>query len=367
MPTFSADQLRTLTRDCLQAVAVPPAEAELTARLMVEANLTGHDTHGVRQAPRYVGLIEQGVIAAGAPVEVVRETPTTAVLDAHFNLGFVGATRAAELAIAKCRAMKLSAVGVRNLNHVGRVGAYPELVAAAGLIALVFVNGQGRGVLVTPFGGLAPRLGTNPVGAAFPNPKGPPILLDFATSAVAANKVRQVKSRGQPAGAGWLVRPDGTPTTEPQDFIDGAAMLLPLGGGQGHKGYALGVMVDLLSGVLAGSGTAMTKPRDLNNGTFIICIDPEVFLERSEYEAQVSAYVDYLHDTPTRPGDPPVQVPGEFEARNRAARLEAGIALEPTVWDDVAACARRLGVTVPEPLPAAKPGPVPAPVPRARG
>jgi uncharacterized oxidoreductase len=355
MPTFRAEQLRTLVQSCLETVSVPPDEAALTARLMVEANLTGHDTHGVRQTPRYVGLVEQGVIRAGAPVEVVRETPTTAVLDAHDNLGYVGATRATELAIAKCRQMKLSAVGVRNLDHVGRVGAYPEQIAAAGLIGLVTVNGQGRGVLVTPFGGLAPRLGTNPLGAGFPNPQGPPILLDFATSAVAANKVRQAQSRGLPAGEGWLVRPDGSPTTDPREFTerpadDGRALLLPLGGGQGHKGYALGVMVDLLSGVLAGAGTAMTQPRDLNNGTFVLCIDPEVFLSRPEYDAQVGAYVNYLRATPTAPGAPPVQVPGEYEARHRAARSEGGIELEPPVWAEVAACAQRLGVALPEAL-----------------
>ena len=365
MPTFSAEQLLAVTQACLQAVRVPEDEAALTARLLVEANLTGHDTHGVRQAPRYVGLIEEGIIAAGAPVEVVRETPTTAVLDAHYNLGFVGATRAAELAIAKCRQMKLSAVGVRNLNHVGRVGAYPELIAAAGFVALAYVNGQNRGVQVTPFGGLAPRLGTNPLGAAFPNPKGAPILLDFATSAVAVNKVRQAHSRGKRAGEGWIVLKDGTPTTDPQDFMDGKAMLLPLGGEQGHKGYALAVLVDLLSGVLAGSGTAMAPTRDLNNGTFLICIDPEAFLGRAEYEAQVRAYADYLHATPTRPGAPAVQIPGDYEARNRAERREAGIALEPPVWAEIVACAERLGVPVPAPLPESANTVAPTPRPRA--
>lgn len=350
MPTFAADKLRNLTQACLESVQVPSEEAALTARLMVEANLTGHDTHGVRQTPRYVGLVAEGVIRVGAPVEVVRETPATAVLDAHDNLGYVGATRAAELAIAKCLATGLAAVGVRNLNHVGRVGAYAEMVAAAGLVGLVTVNVQGRGIHVTPFGGLAKRLGTNPLSAAFPNPKGPPILLDFATTAVAGNKVRQAHSRGKPAGPGWFVRPDGSPSTDPQDFVDGNALLLPLGGEQGHKGYALGVMVDLLSGVLAGSGTGLSKPRDLNNGTFLLCVNPDLFLERSEYEAQVGAYVDYLHDTPPAPGAPPVMVPGEYEARNRAARLEAGIELEPPVWADVVACAQAHGVAVPEPL-----------------
>jgi LDH2 family malate/lactate/ureidoglycolate dehydrogenase len=349
MPIFTAEQLRQVVQGCLQAVAVPEEEAALTARLMVEANLTGHDTHGARQTARYVDLIEKGLIAPGAPVTVERETPATAVLDAHFNLGYVGASRATELAIAKCRQFAVSAVGVRNLNHVGRIGAYVEQVAAAGLVGLVYVNAQGRGSLVTPFGGLASRIGTNPLGAAFPNPKGAPILLDFATSAVAANKLRQVHSRGLRAGPGWILRRDGTPSDDPQDFLDGNALLLPLGGAQGHKGYALGVMVDLMGGVLAGAGTAESPSRDLNNGTFLICLDPEAFLGRSEYEAQVAAYVDYLHATPTAPGAPPVLLPGEFEARNRAARLEGGIELESPVWAELAACAERLGVPMPLP------------------
>ncbi len=161
--------------------------------------------------------------------------------------------------------------------------------------------------------------------------------------------MRQAHSRGKPTGEGWIVRKDGTPTTDPQDFLDGMAMLLPLGREQGHKGYALAVMVDLLSGVLAGSGTPETEQPELNNGTFVICIDPAAFCTEAEYAERVARYVDYLHDTPTAPDAPPVMLPGEYEARNRAAREEGGIELEPPVWADIAACAERLGVPVPEP------------------
>ncbi len=348
MPRFTADQLREVISACLIKVAVPDDEAALTARLMVEANLTGHDTHGARQLPRYVNRIQEGVIVPGAPVETVRETPVTAVLDAHYNLGFVGATRATELAIEKCRQSSLSAVGVRNLNHVGRIGAYPEMIAAAGLVGIVTVNAQAHGILVAPFGGLEKRIGTNPFGAAFPNPDGPPILLDFATSAVAANKIRQAHSRGRKAGEGWMQRNDGSPTSDPTDFLEGLAMLLPLGGPQGHKGYALAVMVDLLSGVLAGSGTAVSKEGDLNNGTFVICIDPEAFVERARYDREVAALSAHLRETPTAPGADPVMLPGEYEANHRNQRLAHGIEVEPPVWEDIAACVQGLGVPVPE-------------------
>lgn len=350
MPTFSPADLRSLIADCFMKVAVPRNDAEQTARLMVEANLTGHDTHGVRQTPRYVELIEKGLIQAGAPLTVINETPTTALLDGHNNLGYVAASRATEKAIEMAKKTRLSAVAIRNLNHVGRVGAYPEMIAAAGFVGLVFVNAQSvRGSQVTPFGGLAARLGTNPMAAGFPNPQGEPVLLDFATSAVAANKIRQAKSRGKQMGDGIMILKDGTPTNDPDDFIGGKALMLPLGGEQGHKGYALSVMVDILSGILAGSGTTLHPSADLNNGTFIICIDPEAFTARGQYEKDVTEYVDYLRATPTVPGKPPVQVPGDYEARNRRQRQKDGITVEPSVWEDVSKCAQRLGVGIPVP------------------
>jgi uncharacterized oxidoreductase len=352
MPTFSASELRTLITDCFMKVAVPRDDAEQTARLMVEANLTGHDTHGVRQTPRYVELIEKGLIKAGAPLTVLNETPTTALLDGHHNLGYVAASRATQMAITKAKQTHLSAVGIRNLNHVGRAGAYAEMIAAAGFVGLVFVNAQSRkGSQVTPFGGLAARLGTNPMAAAFPNPQGDPVLLDFATSAVAANKIRQAKSRGKQAGEGWMVtKHDGAPTNDPDHFMEGKALMLPLGGQQGHKGYALAVMVDILSGILAGSGTTLHPSPDLNNGTFIICIDPNVFTEKGKYDQDLTEYVDHLRGTPPVPGGPPVQVPGDYEARNRKQRQKDGITVEASVWEDVRKLADRLGVGVPLPV-----------------
>ncbi|HEX7927351.1 MAG TPA: Ldh family oxidoreductase [bacterium] len=348
MPTFSAAELRTLIADCFTKVNVPKDDAEQTARLMVEANLTGHDTHGVRQTPRYVELIEKGLIKAGAPLTVLKETPTTALLDGHHNLGYVAASRATQIAIDKCRKTGLAAVGIRNLNHVGRVGAYPEMIAAAGFVGLVFVNAQSlRGSQVTPFGGLSARLGTNPMAAGFPNPQGEPVLLDFATSAVAANKIRQAKSRGKQMGQGIMVLKDGTTTNNPDDFLEGRALMLPLGGEQGHKGYALSVMVDILSGILAGSGTTLHPSADLNNGTFIICINLENFTTREKYEQDLTEYVDHLRATPTAPGAPAVQVPGDYEARNRRQRVKDGITVEASVWEDVRKCADRLGVGVP--------------------
>ena len=351
MPTFSDQVLRDFSAQCFAAAGFPPSEAELIARLLVEANLKGHETHGVRQIPRYLELVRDGNVKAGAPVTIVQETPTTAVLDAHYTLGFVGAAKAVEVGLDKARQMRLAAVGVRNLNHVGRVGAYTEMIAAEGFVGIAAVNAQSRGIQVAPFNAALRRLGTNPLSAAFPLPNGPPVLLDFATSAVAANKVRQADSRGQALAPGLVTLPDGTSTSDPQALLSGDGALLPLGQDQGHKGYGLAVMVDILAGILAGSGTALSPQKDLNNGTFLIIIDPNAFLARESYNQQILDLTTYLRSTPPAPGKPAVEVPGDFESRHRALRKKNGIELEAPVWREIEAAAKAVGVAAPMPLP----------------
>ena len=350
MPRFSPHVLRTTLAAACEALGFPADEAALIARLMVLANLCGHDTHGVRLLPRYQAWVGQGHIVPGAPVTVVQESPTTALLDGHMTLGHVAATRAVELAMTKAREMGVSAVGVRNLSHIGRAGAYPEMAAAGGLICLAFVCAQGMGRLVTPFGGSARRIGTNPLAAGFPVPGGDPVLLDFATSTVAANKIRIAAERGQPTGPGWLLDEHGRPSTDPADFQERPGMILPLGGDQGHKGYALAVMVDLLAGVLAGAGTAIVGGDQLNNGTFFVTLDPGVFVAPARYAQEVRALADYLRATPTAPGAPPVELPGDFEARLRREREVSGLEIEPAAWSAEPGTLRELGVVLPEEL-----------------
>ena len=359
MPLLRAPAIRAFAGDCFEAVGFPPAEAALIARLMVEANLTGHETHGIRQIPRYLALAQSGDVRAGAPVTVVQETPATAVLDGHRTLGFVGAAKAAEIAIAKAKQTKVAAVGVRNLDHVGRVGAYPEMAAAEGLVCLAYTCAQGRGRSVAPFGGIGRLIGTNPIAAGFPGPRGFPILLDFATSATAANKIRVAFTRGKPTGPGWIVDEQGHPTTDPKVFIDGKGNQLPVGGEQGHKGFGLAVLVDILGGILAGAGTAASPTQLLNNGTFLICIDPSAFVAKEEYDRQLATLIDYLHAAPPAPGKAGVILPGEYEHTNRIKHTRDGFEVEDSIWQSIVEAAAALKIAAP---PVLAP---PAPVPRA--
>jgi uncharacterized oxidoreductase len=352
MPIFAAEDLRTMTGDVFEAAGFPIDKARLIARLMVEANLVGHDSHGVRHIPIYVSRIRDGLIRPEAEPRIVDETPTTAVVDGEGTLGHIAATFGLELAVEKARQNRISAVAVHNEEHVGRVGGYPEMAARAGMVGITLCNGQGRGISIAPFGGTDRRMGANPFTAAFPNPAGDPILLDISTSAVAVNKVRQAKDRQAALPEGAILGPDGRPSTDPDDFLKNGGSVLPLGGLlYGHKGFGLAVIIDMFCGILGGSGTARHQHESqLNNGTFHIVLDPGAFVDSRQYADELKAYADYLHASPTLPGNPPVKLPGEFEEQNRKTRAANGITVEEPVWQIIVETLERLNVPVPAPI-----------------
>jgi LDH2 family malate/lactate/ureidoglycolate dehydrogenase len=223
------------------------------------------------------------------------------------------------------------------------------MAAAEGFVCLAYTNAQGAGKSVAPFGGLGRLIGTNPLAAAFPSPQGFPILLDFATSATAANKIRVAHTRHKPTGPGWIVDEQGHPTTDPKVFMDGKGNQLPVGGEQGHKGFGLAVMVDILGGILAGAGTATSSGKPLNNGTFLVCIDPTAFVARDTYEKELGELMDYLHAAPPAPGKAGVLLPGEYEHKNRLRMTQAGFEVEEEIWQSIVEAAQAVKVRAPVP------------------
>lgn len=352
MARYGADDLREMCHAAFVAAGFTPDKAGTIAGLMVEANLVGHDSHGVRHIPVYVGRVRDGLISPDGEPAIVSETPTTATLDGQGTLGHIAATRGLELAIEKARASAIGAVAVRNQEHVGRVGAYPEMAARAGFVGITFCNGQGRGISIAPFGGLEARMGANPFTAAFPHPEGDPILLDISTSALAINKIRQAKDRGVALPEGAIIDANGAPSTDPDDFLKRGGAALPLGGLlYGHKGFGLAVIVDLFCGMLGGSGTARHHhDTELNNGTFHIVIDPRAFIDEAAYAAEIQSYTEYLHASTPLPGSKGVRLPGEFERDNRAERSVHGVEIEDAVWNKIVETLERLNVPAPKPL-----------------
>jgi uncharacterized oxidoreductase len=343
MPNVAPEQLTDLITGVYEAAGVSAAEAAIVARHMVGANLAGHDSHGVILLPTYIERLRAGEVVAGAPFEVLDETPTTARIDGHWGFGQVVSERAMELAIAKARTLMIAAVTVFQQNHVGRVADYPLMAARASLIGMMFCD-SGRGPKqVVPFGGREPKLGTNPISIALPSDLEAPVFLDMATSAAAANKLRVYHNRGLPVPAGWIVDAAGNPTTDAAAYFAGGA-LLPTGGAQGHKGFGLGFMVEVFAGILTGLGWGVEPSGRHNDGTLMIVINPAAFRPPDQFRAEVSAFARDMQATPPAAGVERVYYPGEIEWHTEQARRRAGIPVEDATWRQLGDLARSLGV-----------------------
>lgn len=331
MVTVRPELLRTMLEEIYRAKGTPPAEAEIVARHQVTANLVGHDSHGVIQTPAYVKRIDEQQIIPGAAFDIERSTPATAVVDANWGFGFVQTERAMHLAIDMARDAGVGAVTIRRQGHIGRLGAYSKMAADAGMIALLAADSGRAPKAVAPFGGRDRRLGTNPLSVGIPRASGAPIVLDMATSAVAAGKIALAKSRGDSIPEGWVIDADGNPATDPSAYSHGGA-LLPLGGEQGYKGFGLAVVVEVLCGLLTGLGFGVYPDGRHNDGCFLAVFNVSHFRDPDEFSSEVDDFVDYLKETAPAAGSSGVLYPGELEERSLVQRERDGIEIELTTW-----------------------------------
>jgi uncharacterized oxidoreductase len=343
MPTVTAERLHRLAVALYEAAGVSTADARVVADHHVEANLAGHDSHGIHLLPTYLERIQKGHIVPGAPIEILDETPTTARVDGHWGFGQVVSTRAMELCIDKARRQKVAIVSVFRQSHVGRLGDYPLMAARAGLVGLMMCDSGQAPKQVAPFGGREARLGTNPLSIAFPSDLEAPVLVDMATSAAAGNKVVVALARGEPIPLGWLLDREGRPTTDPSHYRTGGA-LLPLGGPQGYKGTGLSFTVETLAAILPGLGFGVDPQGRHNDGAFLLAFDPGAFRPLAEFKAEVAAFARYVKATPPAEGFTEVLYPGEIEHRTAECRRRDGIPVEDDTWNRLATLARAAGV-----------------------
>jgi len=345
MPRVRAADLRSLAGRIFEALQVPHEEAAWVAELLVRANLVGHDSHGVIHIPRYVQAIQAALVQPGAAGEIAAESPSMALINGHGGLGQIVARRAMTLAIKKARETKISSVAAYNLYYVGRLADYTRMAAEQDLVGIMMVNGGGASALVAPFGGTAGRLGTNPLSMAFPVSGGVPFILDMATSMVAEGQVRVKRHRGEQLPEGWLLDHQGRPTTDPNAlYQEPRGALLPLGGSAGHKGFGLAMVVEMLSGILAHGGYAGQGANRFANGTFMIVIDINAFVEPSEFRAEIEDLLTYVKSAPLAPGVEAIMYPGEPEALEQERRERDGIPLDDETWQQVTALAQELGI-----------------------
>ncbi len=339
MIVFRPEELREVATLIFRAAGADPEPTAILVDHLIEANLAGHDSHGVQHIPGYVRGMKEGRIQPNARPEILRETAVSALVDGRWTFGQVSARYGTEVAIAKAKAAGVAVVGVVHCTHIGRLGTYPTLASPRGVVLVVTIGALLH--LTAPYGGRKPVFGTNPFAFGFPAHDRPDVMIDFATSAIAAGKVAVARARHEPVPPGCLLDKDGNPTTDPNALAEGG-MLLPFGG---HKGSALAALSALLSQVLVpGDETSDGRPQ---TGTFILGIDAGIFRDLARVRAETDQVVEKIKAVPPAAGFAEVLVPGEPELRTARQRRAEGIPIPEDTWAAIVATARDLGVTLP--------------------
>ncbi|MCG7364183.1 Ldh family oxidoreductase [Roseomonas sp. ACRSG] len=350
-----AGRVRQQIFDILGRWGMPEDLAATTADAMVETDLMGVDSHGISMLTMYEGMQRAGQVDLRARPRVLRDLPSLALVEGGANLGHPVAVMAMRLACDKARDSGIGAVGVRNSHHFGAAGYYARLAAAQGLVALI--TSSARTMLMVPTRGTVPMLGSNPIAFAAPVAGGAPFVLDMATSTVAANKVKVYELNNKPVPAGWVADEQGTPVTDAAEAMDvifrrPGGGITPLGGTEvtgGHKGYGLGLMVQILSATLTGAAFAPLRAsaRDAaepdNIGHFFLALDPRALRPNGGFEEDLAAMAAALRgSTPADPGRP-VLLPGDPEEAEHARRAEEGIPIPAALDRQLRAICDRCG------------------------
>ena len=348
MPLIALPALHAAIRLVVRGFGSGPAEVEAVADNLIEANLTGHDSHGIGMLPRYADAYLEGGLTPNASLNVLHDSGTLLRLDGNRGFGQVIGQQAMALGIERARAQGSCIVALGNAHHLGRIGAWAEQAAAAGLVSLHFVNVISRAI-VAPHGGSDARFGTNPFCAGVPLPGRPPVILDFATSVIAQGKTRVAMNKGETVPEGCLIDEQGRPTQQPRySVVPPFGALLTFGGALGgHKGYGLALMCELLGGALA---AGMTQRNDdsshkrVLNGMFSVLLDPAALGGPGGFAEEALAFLDWVQASPPREGFGPVQVAGDAERAQRARRTAEGVPVDGTTWQEILDAAAKLGV-----------------------
>ncbi len=343
MPVFTPEYLHKVAYHIYRAKGTPEDEAEIVASHLVKANLVGHDSHGIIQTPTYVDRIDAGHIVPGAAFDIVKEAPCTAVIDGNWGFGFVQTEKATRLAIEKAKTNGVGAVTVYHQSHIGRLGDYPTMMAAEDMIGLITADSGAAPKHVAPFGGVARKLGTNPISIGMPSNLDGPVLMDMASSTVALGKIALSRNRKEDIPLGWIVDKDGNPTTNPNDYYSGGA-ILPVGVDQGHKGYALSFMVEVFSGLLTGLGFGIDPEGRHNDGVFIAAFNLSHFRDVAEFKQDMDGFVEFIKDSPPATGFTEVLYPGEIEYKREQQRRKEGIFVEDETWAQLSDLVKSLNV-----------------------
>ncbi|NKB72349.1 MAG: Ldh family oxidoreductase [Candidatus Latescibacteria bacterium] len=345
MPRFSPENLQQLGYAIFEKCGCSPEDARTVVDHLVESSLFGHDSHGIIRLYEYVPFMREGVFDPKGVPRIVDERPCTAVVDGGGAMGQVGAAFATQLGLDKARQHGIASITLRNTSHVGRVGAYPLRIAREGMIGVMYVNAGRLGRQITPYGGIDGKLSTNPIAFAAPRRQADPVMVDMATSMSAEGKIRVASNRGLPVPEGFLIDHQGNPTTDPAGFLgDPPGAILPLGGTAAHKGYCLGMLVEILGGALSGEGVANGARDMTSNGVLLTVYNIEHFTSMESFYDEVETLVQHVHTSRIDPRVGEILIPGEPEFRSAQERRRTGIEIDDTTWGHICREARGLGL-----------------------
>lgn len=341
MVVIPVDELKELGVNIFKAQGASEERARFLVGTLVEANLTGHDSHGVHYYVRYSEFIKNGHIKVDEEPVIVKESPSSALIDGRWTFGQVTALKVVETAVEKAKEHMVAGVGAYNCNHIGRIGYYTDWAAKHDIIATFYVN-VGN-MIVSVHNGLSRAFGTNPFSVSVPTGSDTPFLVDYATSVVAAGKITVARARKSKIPRHWTRDKYGRVTDDPNAMSEGG-WLLPFGE---YKGQGLQMASELLGAVLTGSRTGLsgiTVPPS-PNGVFMLAVNPEAFVGLDEFKRSTAELLGKVKSLPAVSGER-VMVPGEPEKESKERRLKEGIPVPESTWGEIKALCNRLGVEV---------------------
>lgn len=339
MNIISVDRITEIGIDLFTIQGVSKEKASFLVKTLVEANLAGHDSHGVHYYLAYSDRIKKGHIKIDLVPEIVKETPASALIDGKWTMGQITAMKLTEVAVKKAKESMMAGVGAFNCNHIGRLGYYTEWAAKHDIIANMYVNVGNRSVAV--HAGLGRAFGTNPYSISVPTGIEIPFLVDYASSVVAAGKISVARAKKEKIPKHWTRDKYGRVTDDPNDFFDDGWQL-PFGE---YKGYGIQLASELLGAVLTGSRSGQDPPVDppSSNGVFMIAINPEAFIGLDEFKKKTGEILNKIKKLPAVSGER-ILVPGEPEKETKEYRSKNGIELPDTTWNSIVALCKELGV-----------------------
>ena len=347
-PRVDASRLTEFAAAVYAGAGMPEADARLVADTLVQADLWGHQSHGVLRLGWYLDRVRNNVMNPVTKPEFVVDAGAMALIDGHDGVGHVLTVLATKEAVKRAKAHGIGVVGVRNSNHFGTCMYYTLMGAREGCVMFLTTNG---GPAMAPWGGMKKIIGTNPWSVAAPVGSRAPFVVDMANTGVARGKIYLARNKHLPIPLGWAINLEGEPTTDPQEAIDG--IILPMAE---HKGYAIAAMVDVLSGVLTGSGflskvhSPYKTAEKSNCGHLMIAMNIAAFQPLAEFNLRMEQFITEIKAVPTAKGFDEVFYPGEIEANNDKRNRREGLQLPDDTLADLRRIARETGLEARLPL-----------------